>query len=122
MPRLYKEGLRPDVIVVDPPRAGCAEPLLEAIANMQPQCLIYVSCNPTTLARDLANLSQNGFGVQEVQPVDMFPHTGYVESIARLNYELNKTSLRELMDTIIAAKLKLMVVEEVMLWKSIMIY
>lgn len=84
MPRLYEEGLRPDVIVVDPPRAGCAEPLLEAIVNMQPQRVVYVSCNPTTLARDLAYLSQNGFVVQEVQPVDMFPHTGHVETCCLL--------------------------------------
>lgn len=82
MPCLHAEGFRPDVIVVDPPRAGCAEQLLEAIVNMQPQRVVYVSCNPTTLARDLAYLSQNGFVVQEVQPVDMFPHTGHVECVA----------------------------------------
>ena len=85
MPRLYKDGLRPDVIVVDPPRAGCAEPLLEAIVNMQPQRVVYVSCNPTTLARDLAYLSQKGFRVQEVQPVDMFPHTGHVETVVLMS-------------------------------------
>ncbi|NLW17729.1 MAG: 23S rRNA (uracil(1939)-C(5))-methyltransferase RlmD [Firmicutes bacterium] len=85
MPRLYKEGLRPHVIVVDPPRAGCAEPLLEAIVNMQPQRVVYVSCNPTTLARDLAYLSQQGFRVQEVQPVDMFPHTGHVETVVLMS-------------------------------------
>jgi len=85
MPRLYKDGLRPDVIVVDPPRAGCAEPLLESIVNMQPQRVVYVSCNPTTLARDLAYLSQRGFKVQEVQPVDMFPHTGHVETVVLMS-------------------------------------
>ncbi len=85
MPRLYEEGLRPDVIVVDPPRAGCAEPLLEAIVKMHPQRVVYVSCNPTTLARDLAYLSHNGFAVQEVQPVDMFPHTGHVETVVLMS-------------------------------------
>lgn len=81
MPRLYREGLRPEVIVVDPPRAGCDEQLLAAMVKMQPERIVYVSCNPTTLARDLAYLNQNGFAVQEVQPVDMFPHTGHVECV-----------------------------------------
>ncbi len=82
MPRLYREGLRPDVIIVDPPRAGCAEPFLKAIAEMEPSRVIYVSCNPATLARDLAYLDRRGFRVREVQPVDMFPHTGHVETVA----------------------------------------
>ena len=81
IPRLYAEGVRADVVVVDPPRKGCDEVLLNTLVEMQPQRIVYVSCNPSTLARDLKYMSGHGFEVKEVQPVDMFPWTGHVESI-----------------------------------------
>ena len=84
MPRLAGEGVRADVIVVDPPRKGCDEPVLRAMAEMAPSRIVYVSCNPASLARDLAILQGLGYRTVEVQPVDMFPHTAHVECVARL--------------------------------------
>ena len=82
MPRLYRQGVRADVVVVDPPRAGCTPTVLETFAHMQPQRIVYVSCNPASLARDIAILDDLGYTAQEVQPVDMFPMTSHVESVA----------------------------------------
>ena len=82
MPRLYKQGIRADVVVVDPPRAGCTPTVLETFANMKPKRIVYVSCNPASLARDIAILDGLGYHAREVQPVDMFPMTSSVESIA----------------------------------------
>ena len=84
MPALYKQGIRPDVVVIDPPRAGCNETVLCTFANMRPQRIVYVSCNPATLARDLAILKELGYLAQEVQPVDLFPQTSHVENICLL--------------------------------------
>ncbi|HEX6971285.1 MAG TPA: 23S rRNA (uracil(1939)-C(5))-methyltransferase RlmD, partial [Limnochordia bacterium] len=75
---------RPDVIVLDPPRAGCEPALLEAIASAAPRAVVYASCRPATLARDLARLAERGYEVVEVQPIDMFPQTPHVECVARL--------------------------------------
>ena len=85
MPALYKQGIRPDVVVVDPPRAGCTETVLRTFANMKPQRIVYVSCNPATLARDLAILKELGYLAQEVQPVDLFPQTSHVETVVLLS-------------------------------------
>lgn len=82
MPRMYKQGLRPQTIVVDPPRAGCEKKVLETFAAMEPGRIVYVSCNPSSLARDLAVLAELGYVTKEIQPVDMFPHTYHVESVA----------------------------------------
>ena len=84
MPALYEQGIRPDVVVVDPPRAGCTENVLRTFANMKPQRIVYVSCNPATLARDLAILKELGYLAQEVQPVDLFPQTSHVENVCLL--------------------------------------
>ncbi|QKG83636.1 23S rRNA (uracil(1939)-C(5))-methyltransferase RlmD [Kroppenstedtia pulmonis] len=84
MPRWAKEGICPDVIIVDPPRKGCAPELLNAVADMSPDRLIYVSCNPATLARDVAALKERGYLYRHVQPVDMFPHTSHVETVVLL--------------------------------------
>ena len=84
MPKLYKDGLRPDVIVMDPVRAGCSEDVLKAAAGMHPSRIVYVSCNPATFARDAKILTALGYDIQEVQPVDMFPQTMHVETVALL--------------------------------------
>lgn len=72
------------VIVLNPPRSGCEQPVLEAAAALAPRQMIYVSCNPETLARDLDILSGLGYRTLEVQPVDMFPQTPHIESVTRL--------------------------------------
>lgn len=84
LPRWLKRGLRPDVVVVDPPRSGCQRPLLDALIAVKPDRLVYVSCNPSTLAKDCAVLFNGGFRLQWIQPVDMFPHTAHVESVVLL--------------------------------------
>jgi 23S rRNA (uracil1939-C5)-methyltransferase len=81
IPRWREEGVAADVIVVDPPRKGCDAKLLDTIVRMRPKRVVYVSCNPATLARDLAVLEAGGFRAVEAQPVDMFPHTGHVECV-----------------------------------------
>lgn len=81
---LYDEGIRPDVVVVDPPRKGCSREVLETIAKMSPDKVVYVSCDPATLARDCAIFSELGYTVQKLSAVDMFPRTVHVESVALL--------------------------------------
>ena len=73
----------PDVIICDPPRAGMHKDVLGEILRIAPERIVYVSCNPATMARDLAELV-DFYEVKEVQPVDMFPHTYHIESIAKL--------------------------------------
>ncbi|MCS1352042.1 23S rRNA (uracil(1939)-C(5))-methyltransferase RlmD [Mechercharimyces sp. CAU 1602] len=82
MPQWQQQGITPEVVVVDPPRKGCAPELLDAIVEMNPDRLVYVSCNPSTLARDSRYLQEKGWLIQEVQPVDMFPQTSHVECVA----------------------------------------
>ncbi|BFT69135.1 23S rRNA (uracil(1939)-C(5))-methyltransferase RlmD [Paenibacillus sp. P36] len=84
LPEWTRQGIRPDVIVVDPPRKGCDAALLATILELQPHRVVYVSCSASTLARDLRVLVDGGYGVAEVTPVDMFPHTVHVESVALL--------------------------------------
>lgn len=76
---------RPDAILLDPPRPGCAPPVLAAIAEFRPSSVVYVSCNPATLARDLRTLVNNGYQVDHVTPLDMFPQTGHIECVAKLS-------------------------------------
>ncbi len=78
-------GIHADVIVIDPPRKGCDEALLAAIATIKPERLVYVSCDPATLARDLKILCADGFVVEEVQPVDMFSQSVHVETVVLLS-------------------------------------
>jgi len=85
LPRWVEEGNRADVVIVDPPRKGCAPETLEAIAKAKPKRVVYVSCNPATLARDLKFLAARGFVVGEVQPVDMFPQTSHVECVTLMS-------------------------------------
>lgn len=82
MPRLYRDGVHPDVVVTDPPRAGCTPVVLKTFAQMRPSRIVYVSCNPATLARDLAILDELGYRTEKIQPVDMFPQTSHVESVS----------------------------------------
>lgn len=82
IPKLIEDGINADVIVVDPPRKGCEKSLLESLAKSNPKRIVYVSCDPATLARDLAILNELGYKTKEVQPVDMFPQTSHVECVA----------------------------------------
>jgi 23S rRNA (uracil1939-C5)-methyltransferase len=82
IPDLVKKGVKADVVVVDPPRKGCERSLLDTISEMNPRRIVYVSCDPSTLARDLSILESYGYRTKEVQPVDMFPHTSHVEAVA----------------------------------------
>lgn len=84
LPRRVREGFRPRVAVVDPPRSGVRVQALDALAAAGVERLAYVSCDPETLARDLAHLTGRGYQVTHVQPVDMFPRTAHVEVVARL--------------------------------------
>ena len=76
--------IKPDVIVLDPPRAGCDERLVEFTSRLSPERIVYISCNPTTLARDVKRFSKNGYFCNEVYGFDLFPHTGHVESVVCL--------------------------------------
>ncbi|NRF93580.1 23S rRNA (uracil(1939)-C(5))-methyltransferase RlmD [Paenibacillus frigoriresistens] len=87
LPEWTRQGVRPDVIVVDPPRKGCDPALLATILELQPRRVVYVSCSASTLARDLRVLVDGGYGVAEVTPVDMFPHTTHIESVCSLIYK-----------------------------------
>ena len=84
MPMLCRQGIRADVVVADPPRAGCAPEVLRTFADMAPRRIVYVSCNPASLARDIAILDELGYRATKIQPVDMFPQTASVESVALL--------------------------------------
>lgn len=87
MPAKYKESqgtMKADVICVDPPRKGCKESLLDTVAAMEPKRIVYVSCDPATLARDVKYLEEKGYELVKVCPVDQFAHTGHVETVVLL--------------------------------------
>jgi len=79
---LHERGLKPDVVVVDPPRKGMYEEAVNAVASMQPERIVYVSCDPATLARDILRFENLGYTLQKATAVDMFPRTKHVESVA----------------------------------------
>jgi len=81
---LLRLDIYADIVVVDPPRAGCDKKVLETFAAMNPSKIIYVSCNPATLARDLAILAELGYITKKIQPVDMFPFSSHVEAVAQI--------------------------------------
>lgn len=87
LPRLFHEGIKIDKVVLDPPRKGCEESVLDFIAKMRVSRLVYVSCNPSTLARDLAILREKKYRVEIIKPLDMFPQTHHIECIASLVYD-----------------------------------
>ncbi|MEZ0537289.1 23S rRNA (uracil(1939)-C(5))-methyltransferase RlmD [Caldicellulosiruptoraceae bacterium PP1] len=90
IPNLIKKGIKPDAIVVDPPRKGCDKKLIDAIINAEINKVVYVSCNPSTLARDLRILVDGGYKVKSVQPVDMFPQSYHVECVVLMSNVKNK--------------------------------
>ena len=82
---LKSEGIRPDVIILDPPRKGCSTEMLETAAQMNPKRIVCVSCDPATLARDCGIFAGLGYIAEKVTPVDMFPRTGHVETVCLLS-------------------------------------
>ena len=82
--QLAREGVRPDVIVLDPPRKGCDPALVDTVVEMAPARVVYVSCDPATLARDLKLFGEKGYKVTSVQPVDLFPRTAHCENVVSL--------------------------------------
>ena len=85
LPKLLKKQITIDGVILDPPRKGCDRSLLETLVRAQVPKIVYVSCNPSTLARDLSYLNQHGYDVGSVQPVDMFPWTRHVEAIVLMS-------------------------------------
>lgn len=81
LPQIIDGGIVPEAAIVDPPRQGCDRKLLDSIIRAGLQRVVYVSCNPATLARDLKILKEGGYSVKKVQPIDMFPQTGHVETV-----------------------------------------
>ena len=73
-----------DVVFMDPPRSGSDEKFLASLIRMSPKRIVYISCGPDSLARDLKFLTTRGYAVQKIQPVDMFPHTDHVETVVKL--------------------------------------
>jgi 23S rRNA (uracil1939-C5)-methyltransferase len=86
LPQWIAQGIRPDVVVADPPRTGCDAALLKAIIRSRPRRMVYVSCNPSTLAKDCKMLLDGGFRIEWIQPVDMFPQTAHVECIVSTHF------------------------------------
>ena len=84
MVEMAKAGERADVVIMDPPRAGSDKRFMDSVVTLSPERVVYVSCNPETLARDLNYFVHNGYGVRRIQPVDMFPHTEHVETVVLL--------------------------------------
>ena len=82
---MAKAGEHADVVILDPPRAGSDERFLSAVTTVAPERVVYVSCNPETLARDLGYLTRHGYRVERIQPVDMFPHTEHIETVVLLS-------------------------------------
>ena len=83
LPKWAKEGWTPDVVIIDPPRTGLDQQLLETLLKVKPKRIVYVSCNPSTLAKDISVLAPQ-YKVEYIQPVDMFPQTSHVECVALL--------------------------------------
>jgi len=87
MVQMAEDGEKADVVLMDPPRAGSDEAFLRSVATLKPKKLVYISCNPETLARDLQYITRKGYQVKHIQPVDMFPYTQHVECIVAMEYQ-----------------------------------
>ena len=85
MTHLAEKGEKINVVFCDPPRAGCSREFLSSLVKLSPERVVYVSCNPETLARDLDFLRKNKYAVEKIQPVDMFPHTRHCEVVCALH-------------------------------------
>ncbi|MCF0120966.1 MAG: 23S rRNA (uracil(1939)-C(5))-methyltransferase RlmD [Oscillospiraceae bacterium] len=96
--RFLAEGTRPDVIVVDPPRKGLAADVVESLAGMSPERIVYVSCDPATLARDLARFAPLGYTAVKLEAFDMFPRTGHVETVVLLSQQRPHDKIRVELD------------------------
>ncbi len=83
--KLRSEGIRPDVVIIDPPRKGCDSALIDTVVKMSPERVVYVSCDPETLARDLRLFSEKDYSVKELTPVDLFPRTSHVETVVMMS-------------------------------------
>ena len=88
VPKLIEDNTKPDVVILDPPRKGSDEKTLTAIVNATPERIVYVSCNPATLARDVKFLEESGYKLITATPVDMFPNTEHIECVALLSKEI----------------------------------
>ena len=84
MEQMARDGMRPDLVFLDPPRAGSDERFLSSLLRCAPKKVVYVSCDPETLARDLGTLTKGGYRVRKSQPVDMFPYTRHIECVCQL--------------------------------------
>ena len=84
IPKLLEVAEHPQAVYLDPPRKGCETPLLDALVTAKIRKIVYISCDPATLARDIKHLCAGGYTLKQVQPVDMFPHTGHIECVAEL--------------------------------------
>lgn len=93
LPKLLEQGTCLDLVILDPPRAGCHPGLLNAVAAAKPEKIIYVSCDPATLSRDIKILTQQGYNFMEAQPVDMFPWTRHVETVVSLSHKKADTHI-----------------------------
>ena len=82
---LAARGLRPDAVVVDPPRKGMSAEAVAAVASMYPECVVYVSCDPATLARDILRFTEYGYELKKITAVDMFPRTCHVETVVLMS-------------------------------------
>lgn len=85
MPQWLREGIQPTVVFVDPPRKGLEASFIETTAAVKPERIVYISCNPATLARDLALFAEEGYVTKQVQPVDLFPQTTHVECVVLMS-------------------------------------
>ena len=86
MASLAKKGEKADVVITDPPKAGCSREFLQSLVKLSPRKIVYISCNPETLARDMQYLLHKGYRAEKIQPVDMFPHTRHVETVVLLSH------------------------------------
>ncbi len=93
-----KRGIHPDVVVVDPPRKGCEETLLETVVKMSPKRMVYVSCDSATLARDLKFMEEHGYKVEKVQAVDQFGNTVHVETVVKLSLKKDTPKIEVTME------------------------